>query len=173
MWEFETKIEDFGKSNNLWGGHIVVDDDIVQEAKSKNIKRFLCTINNQETLRCALLSMGNGTYFVMVNAEIRKKLHLTFGSVLKIKLEEDKSKYGIPMPEEMEEIMAQDPEVDKVFHSLTPGKQRCLLYLIGKPKTTESRIKKAVLITRYLAEVNGEIDFKEMNEYIKTNNKLF
>ena len=58
MWEFETKIEDFGKSNNLWGGHIVVDDDIVQEAKSKNIKRFLCTINNQETLHCALLSMG-------------------------------------------------------------------------------------------------------------------
>ena len=77
------------------------------------------------------------------------------------------------MPEEMEEIMAQDPEVDKVFHSLTPGKQRSLLYLIGKPKTTESRIKKAVLITRYLAEVNGEIDFREMNEYIKTNNKLF
>lgn len=173
MWEFDTKIEDFGKTNNLWGGHVVVDDDVVQDIKAQKIKRLLCTLNNKETLHCALLSMGNGTYFVMVNAGLRKKLKLTVGSVLTVKLEEDKSKYGMPMPEEMAEILAQDPEVDKLFHSLTPGKQRSLLYQIGLPKTTNSRIKKAVLITRYLSEVNGKLDFREMNEYIKTNNKLF
>jgi hypothetical protein len=173
MWEFDTKIEDFGKTNNLWGGHVVVDDNVAQGIRSLKIKRLVCTLNNKETIHCALLSMGNGTYFIMVNATLRKKLHLTVGSILNVKLEEDKSKYGIPMPEEMAEILAQDSEVDVIFHSLTPGKQRTLLYQIGLPKTTESRIKKAVLITRYLAEVNGKIDFREMNEYIKTNNKLF
>jgi len=91
------------------------------------------------------------------------------GENLSIVLEEDKSKYGMPMPEEMAEIMAQDPEVDNLFHSLSPGKQRSLLYIIGKPKTSDSRIKKAILITRYLTEVNGVLDFAEMNEFIKSN----
>ena len=172
-WEFHTKIEDFKEKSSLWGGHVVVDDTIVQEIKSQKIKRLICTLNDKETFHCALLSMGNGLYFVMVNATLRKKLKLTFGSILKVNLEEDKSKYGMPMPEEMAEILTQDPELDRIFHSLTPGKQRSLLYIIGKPKTSESRIKKAVLITRYLVEVNGRIDFIEMNEYIKTNNKLF
>lgn len=171
MWEFDTSIEDFGKTNNLWGGHVVVDDAIVQEIKSQNIKRLICTLNNKETIHCALLSMGNGTYFIMINATLRKKLHLTFGSKLNLKLKEDKSKYGIPMPMEMAEILAQDEVANTLFHALTPGKQRTLLYQIGLPKISETRIKKAVLITRYLVEANGKIDFREMNEYVK-NNKL-
>lgn len=173
MWEFETIIEDFGKSNNVWGGHVLVDDVVVQEIKTLKIKRLICTLNDSLNFHCALQSMGNGTYFVMVNKGLQKKLHVTRGSKIQVKLEEDKSKYGMPMPEEMAEILAQDSEIDSLFHSLTAGKQRSLLYLIGKPKTTESRIKKAVLITRYLAEVNGKLDFREMNEYVKTNNKLF
>ena len=168
-WEFHTKIESFKETSSLWGGHVVVDDEIVQAIKGEKIKRLICTLNDQESFHCALLSMGNGLYFVMVNATLRKKLKLTFGSTLKVKLEEDKSKYGMPMPEEMEEILSMDEEVDRIFHSLTPGKQRSLLYIIGKPKTTDSRIKKAVLITRYLSEVNGKIDFREMNDYIKKN----
>ena len=134
----------------------------------------ICTIESKLSMPLsALLSMGNGTYFIMVNATLRKKLKLTFGSVLQVKLKEDTSKYGIPMPEEMAELLQQDKVVDTLFHSLTPGKQRSLLYLIGVPKTTESRIKKAVLISRYLVEVEGKLDFREMNEYIKANNKLF
>lgn len=151
----------------------MVDDEVAEDIRSKKIKRLICTVNSQERFHCALQSTGNGTYFVMVNKTLQKKLKSPIGSKLFVKLEKDKSKYGMPMPEEMAEIMAQDPEVDEIFHALTPGKQRSLLYIIGKPKTTESRIKKAVLITRYLSEVNGEIDFREMNEYIKKNNKLF
>ncbi len=172
MWQFETVLENFDDSN-LWGGHVMVEGDIAEEIKTQKIKRLLCTVNEKEQFHCALHSTGKGTYFVMVNKSLQKKLHATVGSKLFIQLEEDKSKYGMPMPEEMAEIIAQDSDVDRIFHSLTPGKQRSLLYQIGLPKTTESRIKKAVLITRYLVEVNGELDFREMNEYIKTNNKLF
>lgn len=173
MWEFRTKLDDFGSSSNIWGGHFVVDDSVVQEIKSLKIKRLICEINKQIKINCALQSMGNGTYYVMVNKTLQKKLGIKIGEPIDINLKEDTSKYGLPLPEEMEEIMAQDPEVDRIFHSLTPGKQRSLLYLIGKPKTTESRIKKAVLISRYIVDVDGKIDFREMNEYIKTNNKLF
>jgi hypothetical protein len=172
MWEFLTKLENFGDSSNLLGGHFVVDDIVVQKIKSKNTKRLICTLNKQEKIHCALQSMGNGTYFVMVNKTLQKKLNVLNGESIGVTLEVDKSKYGIPMPEEMAEILSQDENINQLFHLLTPGKQRSLLYQIGIPKTTESRIKKAILITRYLSEMKGKIDFREMNEYLKTNGKL-
>ena len=172
MWKFKSILENFDNSN-VWGGHVVVDDAIVQEIREQKIKRLICTVNNKVNFHCALLSKGDGTYYVMVNKDLQKKLKVILGEKLSLVLEKDTSKYGIPLPEEMKEILAQDSDVNRIFHSLTPGKQRSLLYQIGLPKTTESRIKKAVLISRYLVEVNGELDFREMNEYIKANNKLF
>lgn len=172
MWELKANIAHFGKSSSLWGGHFVVDDAVAQDIKSEKIKRLVCTINNQEKIHCALQSMGNGTYYILVNKTLQKKLKVVMGDLLEIKLEPDTSKYGIPMPEEMAEILVQDKLVDALFHSLTPGKQRSILYQIGVPKTIESRVKKAILITRYLVEVNGKIDFLEMNEYVKINSKI-
>lgn len=171
MWQFESPLQNFD-SSNVWGGHVIVDDDIVQDIKSQKFTRLVCTVNQKESYHCSLLSKGDGTYYVMVNKTIQKKIKAVIGEKLAIELKEDTSKYGMPMPDEMAEIMAQDPDVDTLFHNLSPGKQRSLLYIIGKPKTTESRIKKAVLITRYMAEVDGKIDFAEMNEFIKSN-KLF
>ena len=168
MWQFNSPLQNFDASN-VWGGHVVIEDNIVQHIKSRKISRLVCTINRKVKTHCALLSKGDGTYYVMVNKTTQKKLGVVMGENLSIVLEEDKSKYGMPMPEEMAEIMAQDPEVDNLFHSLSPGKQRSLLYIIGKPKTSDSRIKKAILITRYLTEVNGILDFAEMNEFIKSN----
>jgi len=168
MWQFNSPLQNFDASN-VWGGHVVIEDNIVQHIKSRKISRLVCTINRKVKTHCALLSKGDGTYYVMVNKTTQKKLGVVMGENLSIVLEEDKSKYGMPMPEEMAEIMVQDPEVDNLFHSLSPGKQRSLLYIIGKPKTSDSRIKKAILITRYLTEVNGVLDFAEMNEFIKSN----
>lgn len=168
MWQFNSPLQNFDASN-VWGGHVVIEDNIVQHIKSRKISRLVCTINRKVKTHCALLSKGDGTYYVMVNKTIQKKLGVVMGENLSIVLEEDKSKYGMPMPQEMAEIMAQDPEVDNLFHSLSPGKQRSLLYMIGKPKTSDYRIKKAILISRYLTEVNGALDFAEMNEFIKSN----
>ena len=67
------------------------------------------------------------------------------------------------MPEEMEVLLAQDEEADRYFHQLTPGKQRSLLHIIGKPKTEATRLKKAIVITEYLKTNRGKLDFKELN----------
>ena len=98
-----------------------------------------------------------------------KKVGVIIGSEIEVILKPDESKYGIPLPEEMEELLKMDEEANHIFHTLTKGKQRSLLYIIGKPKNTDSRLNKAVLITRYLKLVNGKLDFKEMTEYLKIN----
>ena len=166
---FKSKIEDFKEISTVWACHFIVPDFIVEEIKKKEIKRLICNVNNSIEFPCAIMPMGNGIYFINVNKEIRDKLGLIIGSELEINLKPDESKYGIPMPKEMGELLKMDEEANRVFHGLTKGKQRSLLYIIGKPKNSDFRLNKAVLITRYLKMVEGKLDFKEMNEYIKTN----
>ena len=169
MWEFETEILDH-QNTNLWGGHLVVSDFVANEIKEQKFKRLICCLNNQVSFHCAMLSMGNGLHFINVNKEIQKKLKISFGSKVQVVLKEDISKYGMPLPPEMEELMSQDEELYATFHKLSPGKQRTLLYQIGKPKNSNTRIKKAILISRYLVSMNGNFDFRELNEYIKEHN---
>jgi uncharacterized protein YdeI (YjbR/CyaY-like superfamily) len=73
----------------------------------------------------------------------------------------------MPMPEELEELLLQDPEGDMYFHELTPGKQRNLIYMVSKPKGVDTRIKKALVIVQHLKEVKGQLDFKMLNEAYK------
>ena len=67
----------------------------------------------------------------------------------------------------MKELLLLDPEAEHVFHKLTIGKQRSLLYVIGQPKTSEARLKKAIVITEYLKLTGGKLDFKDLNEAFK------
>ncbi len=92
-----------------------------------------------------------------------KDLELMVGTEISVKLEKDDSDYGMPMPEEFEELLLMDPEADECFHKLTIGKQRSLLYIIGKPKRSETRIKKAVVVAEYLKSTGGVLDYKELN----------
>lgn len=64
------------------------------------------------------------------------------------------------MPEELEELLHQDEEGNRLFHALTPGKQRTLLYYIGSPKTADTRIYRAVAVVEHLKTYNGKIHFK-------------
>ena len=76
------------------------------------------------------------------------------------------------MPEETSELMAIDEEGDKLFHALTQGKQRSLLYIIGKPKRSETRLQKAVVVLEHLKTWNGKLDFKQLNEDFRNARKL-
>ncbi len=155
--------------SNVWDTHVDVPKDIVKALKAENITRLECTFNGRETSHSALLSHGDGSHYILINKDRCKKLGVTVGSQLEVRLQEDRSPYGMPMPEEMAELLRQDQEADKHFHSLTPGKQRNLLYIIGKPKGSDTRLKKAIGICEYLKSVNGALDFRELNQALKEN----
>ncbi|MEZ4892245.1 MAG: YdeI/OmpD-associated family protein [Saprospiraceae bacterium] len=87
--------------------------------------------------------------------------------LLRVSLKKDTSEYGLPMPEEMAEVLAQDDEGDKLFHALTPGKIRTLLYIAGNVKSSEKRISRSIAIVEHLKETKGKIDFKMLNIKLK------
>jgi hypothetical protein len=51
---------------------------------------------------------------------------------------------SIEMPKELKEVLNTDMEADKVFHSLTAGNQRSLIYLISQVKSSDKRIERAL-----------------------------
>lgn len=168
--EFEGKIDDF-RNNNLYGHHLIIPEEVVEFFAKKKVKRFICTLNEDYSFPCAFMPKGNGIYFILINAEVRKTCRLRVGSKVLVKLKPDESKYGMPMPEEMEELLKIDDEANQYFHALTKGKQRSLLYIIGKPKSSEIRINKAIVITEHLKRMNGKLDFKILNQDFKKFNQ--
>lgn len=155
--------------SQVWYVVIPVPDKISQEIIKQGDKRIICTINETETFHAALMPDGQKSFFILLNKERRKKLNLDLGDEINITIKKDDSKYGMPMPEEMEELLYQDPEGDQVFHQLTIGKQRSLLHLIGKPKSSNIRLNKALTVINYLKSTEGQLDFKELNEAFKAN----
>ncbi len=159
--KFTTRLDRF--SSELWYFHIPVPTDVSTIFLEKNNKRVVCKLNGQIEFHCALMPKGDGTYFINVNKEIRTKLQLEPGSEVTAELRADDSKYGLPMPEELKELLLIDDEGNDYFHQLTPGKQRSLIYMVSKPKNSDTRIKKALVIVDYLKATRGKLDFKDLN----------
>jgi bifunctional DNA-binding transcriptional regulator/antitoxin component of YhaV-PrlF toxin-antitoxin module len=166
--KFTSVLEKF--HGNLWGHHIIVPDEFYQPF-AKTDRRVVCKINDLTEFQCALMPKGDGQYFININKELRKKLRINVGEKVAVEIRKDESEYGLPMPEEMQELLNMDEEGNHYFHQLTKGKQRSLLHLVGKPKNTDTRLKKAVVILDYLKQVEGKLDFKELNIAFKEANQ--
>lgn len=155
----------------LWGFHIVVPDAVARVFISEGIKRVVCTLNGTREFQCALMPKGDGSWFININKDIRDTLGLKPGSPVEASLRKDESQYGLPMPEELAELLKLDEEGSRLFHALTPGKQRNLIYISGSPKTSETRLKKAVVVIEHLKVNGGKINFKQLNEDLKDANR--
>lgn len=159
--------------DHLYNYHIIIPEQIISTIRKNKMTRFLCSINGGEKFHSSLIPAGNDQHFIKVNKEIRHKSKIDVGSNCHIKITPDNSKYGIPMPEEMMELLMQDPEGDAYFHKLTPGKQRSLLFLINKVKSPSIRLEKALIIIEHLTEMRGELDYKILNQDFKTKKGTF
>jgi uncharacterized protein YdeI (YjbR/CyaY-like superfamily) len=100
---------------------------------------------------------------ISVNKAEQKSLGLTIGSEVTVSLTRDETAYGLPVPEEVRELLRQDREGDRLFHALTRGKQRTLLYFIDTAKDPEKRAMRALAVVRHLKANNGKINFRLLN----------
>lgn len=154
-------------NNKLWGAHFVVPDRVAKQFANGNSRRVVCTLNSAEEFQCALIPHGNGSFVITVNKKLRTKLDLKFGATVRVSLRKDESKYGLPMPEEFAELLRQDKEGSRLFHALTAGRQRTLLYIIGAKNNTNVRLERSILVVQHLKTNNGKIDHKKFNESLK------
>src|SRR5688500_11537431 len=134
--------------------------------KKDGSRRVVCTINGTESFQCALLP-SDGDFVIVVNKVKRDKLGIVEGDKIEVELAADDSKYGLPMPEELKEVLNQDPDGDQVFHSLTPGKQRSILYFVGKVRDVDRRIHTALIFIEHLKKNEGKILSDQLDAELK------
>ena len=154
-------------NSNLWAYHLVVPELVAQQYAGQDDRRVICTLNEQETFQCALMPKGEGAYFININKKLRDKLGLKLGSSVRVSLQKDTSAYGLPMTEELQEVLRQDPEGNALFHALTPGKLRTLLYIAGSVKSPDRRLERALAIVQHLKANGGKIDYKKLHLDLK------
>jgi len=163
---FTSVIENF--NSNLWGFHVVVPLEQAAPFLQGSDRRVVCTLNDAAEFQCALMPRGDGAFFINVNKKLRDKLKLDLGSSVRISLRKDDSDYGLPMPEEFQELLLIDDEGNQLFHALTPGKQRTLLYIVGNVKSSEKRLNRALAIVDHLKITRGKINFRMLNEALRS-----
>lgn len=128
-----------------------------------NTRRVVCTLNGSEAFQCGLMPDGNGEFFISLNKKLRDNLRVREGEVITVTLSKDESKYGLPMPEELAEVMHQDREGHKLFHALKPGNQRLVIRMVDAVTDIDKRIHRALVTMEYLKKTNGKFVYDELH----------
>lgn len=150
------------------GWHFLLIDPTVEKkfAFEGKSRRVICTIKGGEPFPCALMPWGE-IFYIMVNKQRRTELGLEVGQMVDIVLEKDESKYGMPMPEELQEVMNQDPDGSKFFEELTAGKKRGIMWQISTIKDIDKRIHTALIYIEHIKKNEGKIVHEELMKELK------
>lgn len=154
-------------TNRLWGSHLRVPQLVAKKLVREGSRRVLRTLNGSESHHCALLPYGGGSFVLSVNKKWCKTLNLEIGSEVRVGLQRDESAYGLPIPAELKELFRQDKKGSRLFHSLTQGRQRTLLYIIGSARDPNARAWKAAIILRHLLDNDGKILYRPLYQSLK------
>jgi len=141
---FQLKFKTYlAKHKSIFGANcIVINKKHIEKIGGYKV-RLLCKINDNEAFPCAVMPNGDDTGYIMLSKEKYKKLKLNDEAEFKVELTKDESEFGMPLPEELVEILNQDPEGKKRFEELSPGKQRNIIYYTSKIKNSQLRIERA------------------------------
>jgi hypothetical protein len=163
--EFTAKVENF--NTKLWSFHFKVPHAIARHFLEQGDKRVVCTLNDSFEFQCAIMAAGDGVYFILLNKKIRDTLKLKEGSKVNVSLEKDTSEFGMPLPEELQAVLNEDKDGNRLFLALTPGRQRNIIYAAGQVKNSEGRIQKSLIMIDHLKRNGGKIDFRKLNEELR------
>ena len=70
----------------------------------------------------------------------------------------DESEFGADISEEFQEVLESDLEVKMLFDTLTPGKQRSIIYFISKTKSSQIKTEKTFVFLDRLKRNKGKFD---------------
>jgi Bacteriocin-protection, YdeI or OmpD-Associated/Domain of unknown function (DUF1905) len=130
--------------------YIMLDRKTVLALTKNNNKRAICRLNEELEFHCAIVPKKEGGHFINIGLTICKKLKIKEGSKVSAAFSFDKTEYQFKMPEELKEVLDTDQEANKIFHSLTKGNQRGVIYLVTQVKSGDKKIERALKIAERL-----------------------
>lgn len=148
--------------DDTWG-HCFAVPSIYAEMfkKADGSRRVICVINESLTLHAAIMPHGKG-WVISMNKQNLKKLGLIVSSPIRVSMSQDDSEFGLPMPDELGEVLEQDPLAKGYFDALTAGKKRSLIHIVIGVKNVDKRIERALALAELLKEKKGILKANEM-----------
>lgn len=157
--------------SDLWGHHLAVPKEVSDVFLQSSGRRVVALLNGTYRYHCAIMPAKEIGHFIHVNKTARDALRIAVGQPVEVELTPDHSRYGLPMSEEFEEVLRQDPLSAKKFHALTPGTQRSLIYYADNVKRSDIKLRRAFVVMQHLGLHGGRVDFKALNEEMKAANR--
>ncbi len=158
---FKTKI---GLLKHLPGMHYLeIPNSIIKAFGGKFHQRFFCTVNSKLKFQGGIVALGKGKGYISISKKRMQECGVKLGSNVNLKLELDDSKYGMQIPEELDEVLKQDSIANKRFHNLTPGKQRYIIHYVASVKSSDKRLDRAVFLIENLKNtIPGKETFRKI-----------
>ena len=165
--KFSTKIQSLNYSNTYRGPHFELPENVLHYfLEVLNQKRVVCVLNEVLTINRAIMQ-ANEKYFILMNKDNLKQLNLDFGDEVTVEIAPDESDYGMPISEEMQEVLFSDPEGADLFHKLTLGKQRSLIHLINNYKSSQLKIDRSFVILQHIKNNAGKVNLLALPQEFK------
>lgn len=162
--KFQANIEQFEANSLLWMAYIPIPEEVYQSMlKVAPDKRIRCILNNSYEQYSAMMSSGE-LRFIMLNKAVLKALGVAVGDKIAVELQTQDLQYGVPISQEMEEVLNTDYEGSEYFHKLPMGAQRSLILMIGKFKNPQLRIDRSLILMRHLVARQGKIDNQALRD---------
>lgn len=138
-YSFEDKIE---KLENSTYYVVYLPANIQQNLPQDKRLRTLGKLNGVD-FDLAIHKRKTSPWFFMLGSGLMKKAKVKFHSVVKISFTlYDPNQVNIP--EEMFEVLEQDPQASEMFYAFTPGIQRSLCHYVISAKNIDTKIKRAL-----------------------------
>ena len=160
MVKFTTTILKFEKMGEKTGWtYIEVPADIARRLKPGHKRSFRVKgkLDSCSISKCALLPMGEGAFILPLNAAIRKRIGKSNGAMLKVQMEEDKSKFVFNP--DLIACLEDEPSAIKYFQKLPGSHQRYFSKWVNDAKTDATKAKRIAMAVNVLARGLG---FPEM-----------
>lgn len=112
--------------------------------KGKHKARVIIEFANGTQFHRAIQRNKDGFCYMVLGKSTLKEAKIEPGTRQNVKIRIDDSEFGMPVPEEFDEVLRQDPEGQEQFMALKPGLKRSFLYYINTGKTVDTRIKRSL-----------------------------
>ena len=119
-------------------------------------------IDSLEIKQIALLPMGEGTFILPTNAEMRRAIRKREGATVMLELARDDS--PILLSDDLTTCLADEPTALEFFDSLPKGHQNYFSKWIESAKTQETKVKR---ITQAIQGLKMGLGYGEMIRYFK------
>ncbi len=143
---FETILERLPNKGGEF--YMMVPDEVAERfVQGRKPARVRCVINGTVHFQCAIRPKGGGGFYINVATPLRQQGKFVLGQKLHATVRKDDSEYGRDMPEELQELLAQDEDAKRLFENAKPVNQRAIIHYIASAKSIQVRIDRAIMMT--------------------------